>query len=90
MTIVLYGQIIENAYGVLEIEFMAAAQMLDIREFMPGRGSQKAREVIREHVDRPLYPDHNVMVALVKSKRNFGRSGEGGGRVELMQDNKQK
>ena len=66
------GQIIDNAYGVLGIEFMAAAQALDFREFTPGKGSQKAREVIRKHVkhlevDRPLYPDHNTMKALVKS-----------------------
>lgn len=66
------GQIIENAYGILGIEFMAAAQALDFRDFEPGKGSQKAREVIRKHVehldiDRPLYPDHNVMMALVKS-----------------------
>jgi histidine ammonia-lyase len=45
---------------------------LDFRKFEPGKGSQKAREVIRKHVehldiDRPLYPDHNVMMALVKS-----------------------
>ena len=66
------GQILDNAYGVLGIEFMAAAQALDFREFTPGKGTQKAREVIRKHVDhlevdRPLYPDHNVMKALVKS-----------------------
>jgi histidine ammonia-lyase len=66
------GQIIDNAYGVLGIEFMAAAQALDFREFKPGKGSQKAREVVRKHVehleiDRPLYPDHNVMKELVKS-----------------------
>ncbi|MGD8406160.1 MAG: aromatic amino acid ammonia-lyase [Anaerolineales bacterium] len=66
------GQIIDNAYGVLGIEFMAAAQALDFREFNPGAGSQKAREVVRKHVahldiDRPLYPDHNVMKDLVKS-----------------------
>lgn len=66
------GQIVDNAYGVLGIEFMAAAQALDFREFSPGKGSQKAREVIRKHVehldiDRPLYPDHNVMKDLVKS-----------------------
>jgi histidine ammonia-lyase len=66
------GQILDNAYGVLGIEFMAAAQALDFREFTPGRGTQKAREVIRKHVDhlevdRPLYPDHNAMKALVKS-----------------------
>jgi len=66
------GQILDNAYGVLGIEFMAAAQALDFREFTPGKGTAKAREVIRQHVahlevDRPLYPDHNAMQALVKS-----------------------
>ena len=66
------GQILDNAYGVLGIEFMAAAQALDFRQFTPGKGTQKAREVIRRHVahldvDRPLFPDHNVMKALVKS-----------------------
>jgi histidine ammonia-lyase len=66
------GQILDNAYGVLGIEFMAAAQALDFRQFTPGRGSRKAREVIRRHVahldvDRPLFNDHNAMKALVKS-----------------------
>jgi histidine ammonia-lyase len=66
------GQILDNAYGILGIEFMAAAQALDFREFKPGKGTQKARDVIRKHikhleVDRPLYPDHNAMKALVKS-----------------------
>lgn len=66
------GQILDNAYGVLGIEFMAAAQALDFRSFTPGKGTQKAREVIRKHVkhlevDRPLYPDHNAMKELVKS-----------------------
>jgi len=65
-------QILDNAYGVLGIEFMAAAQALDFREFTPGEGSQAARDVIRKHVahlgvDRPLYPDHNRMHDLVKS-----------------------
>lgn len=66
------AQILDNAYGILGIEFMAAAQALDFREFAPGRGTQKAREVIRRHVkhlevDRPLYTDHNAMKELVKS-----------------------
>ena len=66
------GQILDNAYGILGIEFMAAAQALDFREVTPGMGSLKAREVIRRHVDhlhvdRPLYNDHNKMKALVKS-----------------------
>jgi histidine ammonia-lyase len=51
---------------------MAAAQALDFREFTPGKGTRAAREVVRKHVahldvDRPLYPDHNAMKALVKS-----------------------
>jgi histidine ammonia-lyase len=66
------GQILDNAYGVLGIEFMAAAQALDFREFTPGNGVQTARQVIRKHidhldVDRPLFADHNTMKALVKS-----------------------
>jgi histidine ammonia-lyase len=66
------GQILDNAYGVLGIEFMAAAQGLDFRQFTPGKGTGKAREVIRRHVrhldiDRPLFDDHNAMKALVKS-----------------------
>ncbi len=66
------GQILDNAYGILGIEFMCAAQALDFRDFTFGKGVTKAREVIRRHVphleeDRPLYPDHNTMKALVKS-----------------------
>ena len=66
------AQILDNAYGVLGIEFMAAAQALDFREFTPGRGVRKAKEVIRRYVDfldedRPLYPDHTRMKALVES-----------------------
>jgi histidine ammonia-lyase len=66
------GQILDNAYGVLGIEFMAAAQALDFRQFAVGKGTQKARDVIRKYVqhlevDRPLYPDHNRMKELVKS-----------------------
>ncbi|HAN17720.1 MAG: phenylalanine ammonia-lyase [Bacteroidetes bacterium GWC2_33_15] len=65
-------QIMDNAYGVLGIELMAAAQALDFREFKFGAGVTKAKEVIRKHVDfleidRPLYPDHTAMKELVKS-----------------------
>ena len=65
-------QILENAWAVLGIELMAAAQALDFREFAPGKGVKVAHEVIRRHVhhlgeDRPLYPDHNAMAALVES-----------------------
>jgi histidine ammonia-lyase len=66
------GQILDNAYGVVGIELMAAAQALDFRDFTPGHGVQAARSVIRRYVqhldeDRPLYPDHNRMKALVQS-----------------------
>jgi histidine ammonia-lyase len=65
-------QILDNAYGILGIEYMAAAQALDFREFKFGRGVTRAKEVIRKYVrfldiDRPLYPDHNRMLDLVKS-----------------------
>jgi histidine ammonia-lyase len=65
-------QILDNAYCILGIEFMAAAQALDFREHKTGKGVAKAKEVIRKYVefldiDRPLYPDHNNMKALVKS-----------------------
>jgi len=66
------AQILDNAYGILGIEFMAAAQALDFRDFQPGKGVQVAHDVVRKYVDhldedRPLYPDHNTMKALVKS-----------------------
>ena len=66
------AQIIDNAFGILGIEFMAAAQALDFREHETGKGVAKAKEVIRRHVefldiDRPLYNDHNNMKELVKS-----------------------
>jgi histidine ammonia-lyase len=65
-------QILDNAYGILGIEFMAAAQALDFREYNFGKGVQKAKEVVRKYVDfleidRPLYPDHTNMKELVKS-----------------------
>jgi histidine ammonia-lyase len=65
-------QILDNAYGVLGIEMMAAAQALDFREYSFGTGVTKAKEVVRRHVefldiDRPLFPDHTAMKAVVKS-----------------------
>lgn len=71
-------QILENGWGVLGIELMAAAQALDLRDRLEekpyrwGEGVRRAHEVIRRHVefldaDRPLYPDHNAMQELVRS-----------------------
>ena len=68
------NQILDCAYGILGIEFMAAAQALDFRksEYSFGKGVQKAKDVIRKYVDfleidRPLYPDHTKMKELIKS-----------------------
>ena len=74
-------QIIDNAYGVLGIEFIAAAQALDFREFKPGKGTLAAKEAVRKVVahlgeDRPLYPDHNAMLETVK-KRDILHAVEG-------------
>jgi histidine ammonia-lyase len=65
-------QILANAYGVLGIEFLAAAQALDIRGERMGAGIGAAHAVIRRHVphldeDRPLFPDHTRMAELVRS-----------------------
>ena len=67
-------QILKNAYGVLGIEMIAAAQALDFREFSPGKGTQAAHTEIRklvEHldVDRPLFVDHNNMMQVVEDCR---------------------
>lgn len=73
-------QILENAYGIVGIEMMAAAQALDLREQVDGgkgcspfgRGVEVARQVVRKHVefldiDRPLFTDHNSMRELCRS-----------------------
>ncbi|MEW6368486.1 MAG: aromatic amino acid ammonia-lyase [Acidobacteriota bacterium] len=65
------GQILKNAYGVLGIELIAAAQALDFRSFTFGAGTRAAHAAIRkvvEHLDedRPLFPDHNNMAAAVE------------------------
>lgn len=66
------NMILENAYGILGIELMAAAQALDFRDYKFGTGVSVAKDVIRQHVDfldidRPLYNDHNTMKELVES-----------------------
>jgi histidine ammonia-lyase len=66
-------QIQKNAYAVLAIEMMAAAQAMDFRRpLKAGKGAEAAYEVIRKNVefldeDRPLYDDINRMAALVES-----------------------
>jgi len=63
--------ILDNAYGILGIEFIAAAQALDFRKFKFGKGTQTAHASVRKvvdhlDVDRPLYKDHNNMMETVK------------------------
>ena len=65
-------QILDNAYGILGIEMMAAAQALDFREYNFGKGVTRAKEIVRKYVefleiDRPLYNDHNSMKDLIES-----------------------
>lgn len=64
-------QIIDNAYGILGIEFIAAAQALDFRDFGFGKGTRAAHSSVRKVVkhldeDRPLFNDHNAMKEWVK------------------------
>ncbi|NQT65272.1 MAG: aromatic amino acid lyase, partial [FCB group bacterium] len=66
-------KILENAYGILGIEFIAAAQALDFRDYTPGKGTQAAHKAVRKvvdhlDVDRPLFDDHNNMMKAVKDR----------------------
>ncbi len=63
-------QILKNANSVVAIEFIAAAQALDFREFTPGAGTRAAKDSVRKvvahlDVDRPLFTDHNNMTEAV-------------------------
>ena len=65
-------QILDNAYGIIGIELMAAAQALDFREHQFGQGVKIAKDTIIKHIDyldedRPLYDDHNKIKAVVES-----------------------
>jgi len=65
-------QIVENAWYVVAIELMAAAQAFDFRApVKPSRASQAAYDVVRQHVkkledDRPLHDDINRLTAVAK------------------------
>ena len=64
-------QILQNAYGVLGIELIAAAQALDFRDHTVGEGIRAAHDAIRTVVahldeDRPLFTDHNAMATAVE------------------------
>ena len=65
-------QIIENAWYVIAIELMAAAQAFDFRfPVRPSPACQAAYEMIRSHVkkldeDRPLFEDINRLARVAK------------------------
>jgi len=65
-------QIIENAWAVLAIELMAAAQAFDLRApVKPSPATQAAYDAIRHHVnrlddDRALYDDINTLTRVAK------------------------
>ena len=65
-------KILDLAYGVLGIEFIAAAQAFDFRDAEPSPASKAAYGVIRKYVDhldedRPLHNDNNKMAEVVCS-----------------------
>jgi histidine ammonia-lyase len=72
-TVIKTRQIIENAWSVVAIELMAAAQAFDLRApVQPSSASQAAYDVIRRHVaklteDRPLHQDINQLTRVAKS-----------------------
>jgi histidine ammonia-lyase len=64
-------KIIDNTAGVIAIEFLSAAQALDLRGGKPGKGVKAAYDLVRKYVkfldkDRPLYPDIEILTKLVK------------------------
>jgi len=75
-------QILENVQKIIAIEFIYAAQAIDLRlkrhsqfekEDMLGKGTRIAYQLIREYVDfldsdRPLYPDIDKVFNLIKSE----------------------
>ena len=65
-------KILDNCFGVLAIEMIAAAQALDIRGIEPSPVISAVKDCIRESVpylddDRPLFTDNDSMKELLKS-----------------------
>lgn len=67
------NQILDNGYGILGIEFIAAAQAFDFRQpVKPAKATDAAHKIIRKYVahledDRPLFNDNNAMAKCVRS-----------------------
>jgi histidine ammonia-lyase len=70
-------QILENAWHVVAIELMAAAQAFDLRApVKPSPASEAAYEVVRQHVkkleeDRPLFGDINTLTRVRRTERSL-------------------
>lgn len=66
-------QIVNNTEKIIAIELLCAVQALDfIKDWKPGRGTQAARDVIREKVpklksDRIIQKDINAVIELVQT-----------------------
>ena len=65
-------QILENAWHVVAIELMAAAQAFDLRSpVKPSPAAEAAYQAVRSHVkrldeDRPLFDDINTLTRMAK------------------------
>lgn len=64
-------KILDHAYGILGIEFIAAAQAIDFRDAEPSPASKAAYEVVRSYVDhldedRPLFDDNNAISEVLR------------------------
>ena len=66
--------ILENAFSVLAIEILTAAQGIDFsRPLKPGRGTEAAHKAIRMAV--PFYEKDTLMEPLIRTVREITRSG---------------
>jgi histidine ammonia-lyase len=90
MTTAIKGRrILDNAFSVLAIEFMAAAQALDFLEPLnPAPATRAAYEVIRGAVeylddDRPLYDDINNLTAQVRDGAIVKAAEEAAGTLDM-------
>jgi histidine ammonia-lyase len=68
------AMIVENARHILAIELLCAAQALEFRAELPGRGTRRACTLIRRHVkpldgDRNLAEDIQRIVTLIRQRR---------------------
>ncbi len=64
--------ILNNAFSVVSIELLLAAQALDLREQAPGIGGQLAKDTVRSKItfvqdDRILYKNIHALTAMLKS-----------------------